>query len=116
MMYLTNTLQAELMVLFYPQKHCQSDNAVAEIVKAQQVLIHQSLLLLNDQLSNKQYLLGDKITACDYFLFMLFIWADELELPPLSFPHLSCYLKRMVKQPAVITVCKKENLSLADYQ
>jgi glutathione S-transferase len=118
MMYLTNTLQAELMVYFYPEKHCASANTSAEIIHAQQGLIEQSLSLLNDQLakSERSYLLGDKITVCDYFLFMLLIWADEVEKPPLSFPHLARYLKRLVKQPAIITVCKKEKLSLEDYQ
>ena len=121
MMYLTNTLQAELMVYFYPEKHCHSADTSAEIVKSQQGFIEQSLSLLNDQLaknelSDQAYLLGNKITVCDYFLFMLLIWADEIKKPPLSFPHLARYLKHLVKQPAIITVCKKENLSLADYQ
>lgn len=121
LMYLTNTLQSDLMVYFYPQKHCQSDNASAEIIKAQQELIEQSLSLLNEQLaknqlSGQEYLLGDNITVCDYFLFMLLIWADELEKPPLSFPNLARYLQCLAKDSAVINVCKKENLSLADYQ
>jgi glutathione S-transferase len=120
-MYLTNTLQAELMVYFYPEKHCVNTNATAGIIQAQQALIEQSLSLLNAQLeknelSDQEYLLGKNITVCDYFLFMLLIWADEIENPPLSFPHLARYLKRLVKQPAIITVCKKENLSLEDYQ
>lgn len=121
MMYLTNTLQAELMVYFYPEKHCHSANASAEVIKAQQRLIEGSLSLLNEQLErnerlNYEYLQGRKISVCDYFLFMLLIWADELENPPLSFPNLARYLKRLVNQPAIISVCKKENLSLADYQ
>ena len=121
MMYLTNTLQAELIVYFYPEKHCVDTNTSAEIIHAQQALIEQSLSLLNvqlekNELSDHEYLLGKNITVCDYFLFMLLIWADEVENPPLSFPHLARYLKRLVKQPAIITVCKKENLCLEDYQ
>lgn len=116
MMYLTNTLQSELMVYFYPEKHCASDEAAKEIITAQAGLIHQALSLLNNELADKEYLLGNKISICDYFLFMLLIWADELEQPPLSFNHLTRYLKRLAKVPAIITVCSKENLSLADYQ
>jgi len=115
MMYLTNTLQAELMVYFYPDKHCESIETQKEIIAAQERLIHQALVLLNNELAGKNYLLGDKISICDYFLFMLLVWADELESPPLSFNNLACYLKRLAKMPAVITVCSKENLSLADY-
>jgi glutathione S-transferase len=116
MMYLTNTLQAELMVYFYPEKHCESIEAQKEIIASQEVLIHQALSLLNNELASKDYLLGDKVSICDYFLFMLLVWADELEFPPLSFKNLSRYLKRLVKLPAVIEVCAKENYSLSDYQ
>jgi len=117
LMYLTNTLQAELMVYFYPEKHCINSNTSDEIIQAQQELIEQSLSLINTQLEKNEqsYLLGDNISVCDYFLFMLLIWADELKNPPLSFPYLARYLKRLVKEPAIITVCKKENLSLEDY-
>jgi len=104
------------MVYFYPEKHCGSDFALKEIITAQQGLINQALSLLNNELSSKDYLLGNKISICDYFLFMLLIWADELEQPPLSFGHLARYLKHLAKLPAIITVCAKENLSLADYQ
>lgn len=47
---------------------------------------------------------------------MLAVWADELQKPPLSFSNLSSYLKGVAQREAVINVCKKENLSLKDYQ
>jgi len=72
--------------------------------------------MAKNQLLGQEYLLGDNITVCDYFLFMLLIWADELEKPPLSFPNLARYLQYLAKDSAVISVCKKVNLSLADYQ
>ncbi len=115
MMYLTNTVQAELMVYFYPQKHTSNESDVAGIVATQETRITAMLELLDSELEGKDYLVGDSVTACDFFLFMLSVWADEFERPPLSFRNLSRYLKNLAKRQSIIDVCKKEGLSLADY-
>lgn len=118
LMYLNNTLQAELMIYFYPDKHTNEtgENSISAIVTAQETRITAMFALLDNELAGKDFLVGDCITACDFFLFMLAVWADEFETPPLSWPNLSRYLKNLAKRPSVIKVCKKENLSLADYQ
>jgi len=72
--------------------------------------------LLNRELEHRDFLVGQSISACDYFLFMLAILADELSKPPLSFKHLARYLRKLAKREAIISVCIKEHLSLADYQ
>ncbi|KTF08505.1 glutathione S-transferase [Pseudoalteromonas sp. H105] len=116
LMYLTNTVQAELMVYFYPQKHTKDDKNIKSIVQAQELIITEAFELLDRELEGKDYLVGQSITVCDYFLFMLAVWADELQHPPLSFANLSRYLRGLAQREAVINVCKKENLSLRDYQ
>ena len=116
MMYLTNTVQAELMVYFYPEKHTTAQDSIASIVKAQEVRISQMFGLLDNELSHRDFLVGRHISICDYFLFMLAVWADELKKTPLAFSNLSKYLCRLAKREAVINVCDKEGLSLADYQ
>ncbi|MCO1337083.1 glutathione binding-like protein [Microbulbifer sp. OS29] len=115
MMYLTNTVQAELMVYFYPQKHTTDSQNIESIIKMQEGRITEMFKLLDDELENKNYLIGETISACDYFLFMLAVWADEFKKPPLSFNNLSRYLRKLAQRDAIINVCKKEKLSLADY-
>ena len=116
MMYLTNTLQAELMVYFYPQRHCNDSSHISGIVAAQEERIANILALLDTQLKNQTFLIGEQLSVCDFYLFMLAVWADELKRPPLSFEYLGSYLRRLAKRKAIITVCNKENLSLTDYQ
>jgi glutathione S-transferase len=115
-MYLTNTVQAELMVYFYPEKHTVDANTVQSIVQAQELRITEMFKLLDKKLENKDFLIGQSISACDYFLFMLAVWADELKKPPLSFTHLGRYLRKLAQRDAVINVCNIEKLSLKDYQ
>ena len=116
LMYLTNTVQAELMVYFYPEKHTSNEQDVDAIVAAQERRIIEAFALLDNELKDKDYLIGDTITVCDHFLFMLAVWADELTKPPLAFENLSRYLRNLAKRPAIIKVCDKEGLSLDDYQ
>lgn len=116
MMYLTNTLQAELMIYFYPEKHTQNQEVLKDIVNTQEHRLADIFQLLDNQLNTNPYLIGDKLTVCDHFLFMLAVWGDEIAMPPLSFPNLSKYLRRMALLPEIIDVCKKEGLSLKDYQ
>lgn len=116
MMYLTNTVQAELMIYFYPQKHSADEKNIAGMVAIQEKRITEMLALLDNELEGKDYLAGDSISACDFFLFMLAVWADEFKKPPLAFTHLSRYLRKLAQRESIIQVCKKEGLSLADYQ
>ena len=116
MMYLTNTVQAELMIYFYPQKHTADEQSIAGMVAVQEKRITEMLALLDHELEGKDYLVGDSISACDFFLFMLAVWADEFKKPPLAFTNLSRYLRKLAQHESIIQVCKKEGLSLADYQ
>jgi len=115
-MYLTNTVQAELMVYFYPNKHTTDDKCIDSIIEAQEERITDMFKLLDRELENKDFLIGESISACDYFLFMLAIWSDEFKKPPLAFTHLAKYLCKLAKRDAIINVCVKEKLSLLDYQ
>lgn len=115
-LYLSNTVQAELMLYFYPQKHCDDEQQAKTLALKQETRVTDMLATLDAQLADKTYLLGETVSVCDYFLFMLAVWSDEFTKPPLSFKHLGRYLKHMAKDHAVISVCRKEGLSLADYQ
>lgn len=116
MMYLTNTVQAELMVYFYPEKHTLDAQHATQIVEAQEARITDMLALLDNELKHKNYLVGQSVTACDFFLFMLCVWADEFKKPPLAFNNLARFLKNLAQHSAIKTVCEKEGLSLLDYQ
>ncbi|MFA0026662.1 glutathione S-transferase family protein, partial [Vibrio sp. 10N.261.49.A5] len=64
--YLNNTLQAELMVRYYPHRHTNDESTIPNVVAAQDDRIGDSLSVINDQLEGNKYLLGDEISACDF--------------------------------------------------
>lgn len=114
--YLNNTVQAELMVYFYPERHTTDESAISTIVAAQETRITGMFELLDKKLAQRSFLVGDSITACDYFLLMLAMWAEDFNHPPLAFPNLGPYLRHLAQRKTVQEVCRKEELSLAAYQ
>lgn len=114
--YLNNTFQAELMIRIYPQKHTTDQDAAPSIITAQDQRLRDVLTIINHAIANKPYLLGNQITACDYFLFMLSNWAMSIDGSPLAFIDLAEYLKRLSSLPTIQAVCEIENLSLAAFE
>lgn len=115
LMFLTTTVQSELMIYFYPEKHTGDQSLSRQIRQVQDARIVQMFSLLDRELTGKDFLLGDEISLCDYFLFMLSVWADELSSPPLTFKNLNPYLRKLAARPEIAQVCRHENLDLTPY-
>jgi len=115
LMYLTNTLQADYMVYCYPAKHTKDAGGAKAVETAHSERVAADLIILDQALEGRTYLVGDTVTVCDYFLLMLCIWASDMPTPPQSFPHLGAYLKRMAGQSTVREVCECEGISLTAF-
>lgn len=116
MFYLTGTVQAELMLFYYPNKHSLNDSCARGIKEAQELRITKMFSLLDEQLQTRSTLVGDKVTLCDFYLLMLAFWAEKFDQPPLSFEHLGQALRTLAKRRSVEKVCLVEGVSLLDYQ
>lgn len=114
--FLNNTLQAELMVRYYPYRHTNDTATISNIIAAQDERIAEALAIINNQLKYNQYLIGDTLTACDYFLFMLAQWSLPIEKSPLMFENLAAYLKCLCDDSTIKAVCKIEGIDLAPFR
>ena len=114
--YLNASLQPELMVYFYPQKHTAAASGYEDIKQAQENRVAQMFALIDQELEGKEFLLGDNISACDFVLFMLLHWGSGFKPAPLFFANLARYLRAMAKRESIISVCAVEGTSLAAYQ
>jgi len=113
--YLNASLQPELMVYFYPQKHTAATLGHEKIKQAQENRITQMFSLIDQELEGKEFLLGDNITACDFVLFMLLHWGSGLKQSPLSFSNLGRYLRAMAQRESIKSVCTIERTNLEIY-
>ncbi|PSU13981.1 hypothetical protein C9J03_03490 [Photobacterium gaetbulicola] len=88
---------------------------IPNVVAAQDDRIADALAVIDNQLASSTYLLGDNLSACDFFLFMLAEWSLPIKKSPLHFPHLATYLKRMSQHPTIQAVSEIENIDLSPF-
>jgi glutathione S-transferase len=112
LIYLTNTLQAELITYFYPERLADDEAATAQVKAHAEVRVGTMLDLIENTLAEKggPYLLGERYSAVDPYLLMLSRWTRMMHNPARNRPHLGSYLQRMVARPAVQRAFAQEEL------
>lgn len=116
LMWLTNTLQATLMVYFYPERWVKDGNTEgAAQVKARAQERVQPLLDQLDALVARQggpWLLGAEYCALDPYAFTMCRWTRNFASGKArERAHLAPYLQRVSERPAVQRVFAVEGIS-----
>jgi len=65
---------------------------------------------LAQQLAGKQYLMGDKFTVADAYLYTVTRWAPRIEFDLAPFPNVQAFMKRVGERPKVQEALKAEGL------
>ena len=112
LVWLTNTLQAALIVYFYPERWADSPDAVGQVKAHAEAKVGGMLDQLDLELARHggAWLLGDHFTALDPYALMLCRWTRGFSRPARSLPQLGPYLQRVLARPAVQRVFEKEGL------
>lgn len=116
LVWLTNTLQATLLIYFYPERWVAEGNAARAVeVKAQaQHKIGGLLDQLDDELARHggPWLLGESYSALDPYAMMLCRWTRGFSSAPArDRTQLGPYLQRVLARPAVQRVFAAEQLA-----
>lgn len=114
--WLTNSLQATLIVYFYPERWVNEGNAsgAAEVKAQAQRKVGALLDQLDAELARQggPWLLGENYSALDPFAMMLCRWTRGFSSAPArTRPHLGPYLQRVLARPAVQRVFATEQLA-----
>lgn len=114
LVWLTNTLQANLIHYFYPERDVDQGNAegVAQVKRQAEAKAGAQLDILDAQLASHgaPWLLGARYSAADAYAFMLCRWTRGFVRPARSLPHIGPYLQRMLARPAVQRAIATERL------
>lgn len=115
LMWLTNTLQATLIVYFYPERWMNAHNAAgaAELRSHAEARVHGLLRLLDTEFARHggPWLLGDAYSALDAYAFMLCRWTRQMAQPARDFAHLEPWLRRALARPALQRVFVTEKIA-----
>jgi glutathione S-transferase len=109
----TNTLQAALIIYFYPERWADDAAAIAQVKAHAEASIGRMLDQLDAQFAQHggPFLLGSTFSAADPYAFMLCRWTRGFAHPARQRPHLGPFLARMLERPAVQRVIAQEGLT-----
>ena len=113
LMYLTNTLQAEELVYFYPQRLTGGAEAMAAVVRREaERRVAGMIDILEAELARTggPWLLGGQYTIVDPYLLMLSRWTRMMARPARELPNLRDFLGAMTARPAVQRAVEMEKL------
>jgi glutathione S-transferase len=112
MVWLTNTLQASLILYFYPERWADDAAGTASVQAHAEARAGALLDQLEAELARHggPWLLGAQYSAVDAYALMLCRWTRGFARPARSLPQLGAYLQRMLARPAVQRAFANEQL------
>lgn len=116
LVWLTNTLQATLIVYFYPERWVNAGNAAgaAEVKQHAEIRVNNLLKQLDNELARHggPWFMGGAYSALDPYVFTLCRWTRHFgSSPARDKRQLGPYLQRMLARPAVQRTLANEGLS-----
>jgi glutathione S-transferase len=112
--WMTNTLQAALIIYFYPERWMNEGNAAgaAELKRHAEVKVGAMLDQMDAHFAahGGDWFLGARYSILDPYALVLCRWTRGFARPARSLPHLGPYLQRMLARPAVQRALATEKL------
>ena len=110
--WMTNTMQASLILYFYPERWVDEGNAAgaAQVKAHAESKVGGLLDQMDAQVAGGGWFLGERFSVLDPFALMLCRWTRGFPRPARSLPHLGPYLQRMLARPAVRRVLATEEI------
>ena len=112
LMWLSNTLQAEMPLYFYSDRWADTPEAAAALKRHAEVHITGMVDQLDSELARHggPWFLGERYSVLDPYVLMLCRWTRGMARPARTLPHLGPYLQRMLARPAVQRAYVQEGL------
>ncbi|MGE4051892.1 MAG: glutathione S-transferase family protein [Piscinibacter sp.] len=113
LLWLANTLQAEMPLYFYSDRWADDAAGAAQVKKHAEAHIAGMIDQLEAEFARHggPWFAGERFSALDPYVFMLCRWTRAMQRPARTLPHLAAYLQRMLARPAVQRVFASEGLS-----
>jgi len=117
LIYLTNTVQAELIVYFYPERLADDAAAAAQIKAHAERRVGEMLDLIEATLAAGAgpFLLGAQYRAVDPYLLMLCRWTRAMHHPARERPQLGRFLDTVMARPAAQRAFAAEDITAPFY-
>lgn len=112
LMYCTNTVQAENLIYFYPDRWSENSDHWPAIKARAETHLAEMFDQIDAVLGKTgAFMLGPEISALDYYIFMFGRWGRMHHHPPRDRKNYGAFLSRMLARPAVARALQQEQLA-----
>jgi glutathione S-transferase len=116
LIYLTNTVQADMIVYYHTEKWAPSEAAAAEVKRQTEANLIGMFEQIERSLGEQgPYLLGNRLSIVDHYLLMLARWSRGFKKPARTMPHIGRLLETVSARPAVQRAFASEGLAAPFY-
>ena len=112
MVHLTNSVQEALNQWFHPNHFVSGTQTESAFKKNAEKRLEKMWDNLEEALSKSPYLLGDRFSACDAYLFFLTCWQTRLKKSMIGErPYLAKFFKTVKNRPSVERTLEAEGIA-----
>ena len=116
LIYLTNTVQAEMSLYYYPHWWANDEAGAVSVKRHAEPRTGEMFNRMEDGLAEGgPYLLGNRFSAADLYLLTLAGWSRPFEQPARSHLRLAQLLEQVATRPAVQRAFSAEGMAAPYY-
>jgi glutathione S-transferase len=109
--HLSCTVQPEMRPYFYAAQHAGDPAHIADVKETASRRLRAMFEVIDQQLGQGPYLLGDRYSAADPYLTMLMRWTRNMTKPARTLPHLAAHAERVLARPQVKLTFEREGIA-----
>jgi glutathione S-transferase len=96
--------------LFAGQRWMKTPEGLKELKDATLSSLDVKIKIIDQVLTNQDYLMGDKVSLADFYLYNVLSWSKYVDIKLSDYSNVNGYMERMMKRPAVVEAMTKEGL------
>ena len=103
LVYFSNSVQNAFQLNYYPDRFADTPTDEPSAQRRGTRRLRETWRIVDDQIGNNKWILGDRFSAADIYLFMLTTWLDAPRGHPSTdeFPNVKRIAEAVMKRPSV---------------
>ena len=103
LVYFSNTIQNAFQLSYYPDRFVDSKQDEISAQQRGNRRLKETWQVIDDQIGNNKWLLGDNFSAADIYLFMLITWLNSEKGHPAidEFPNVKRIADKVIQRPSI---------------
>lgn len=104
LVYISGTLHPYFWPYFMPMRFTSDENGYDSVKAASQLLVDKALTHIDQHLEGREWMVGDKKSVADAFLYPMANWAYGFDKPTSDYKNIDRIIRKLAADPAVLNV------------